>query len=111
MSLNVIKTGAIAAAILLATTAASFASTWATVDHSADVHLFHSNGSPVVNTVYHHEHVKVIDVSGNWVKIQIPGQDGWVKSYVLDFGGGGGGYGGGGTVCFWGPLGKVCIHP
>jgi len=110
MSLNVIKTGAIAAAILLATTAASFASAWATVDHDTAVRMFHSNGSPTVNWVAEDDHVKVIDHFGSWYKIKIPGQDGWVKANALDFGG----YGPGpGPVqaCFWGPLGYVCINP
>ena len=112
MSLTVIKTGAIAAAILLATTAASFASTWATVDHDASVRMFHSNGSVTVNFVAEDDQVKVIDQWGNWYKIKIPGQDGWVKANALDFGGWNQNPGPSPVqACFWGPVGYVCINP
>ena len=112
MSLSLLKTGAVAAAILLATTASSFAASWAYVDHDAYVRASHFNVSPVVNAVEEGQYVKVINSWGNWYKVQIPGQDGWVKASVLDFTPGPGPGPGPGNVqfCFWGPLGYVCVN-
>lgn len=112
MSLSILKTGAAAAAILIATTASSFAATWAYVDHDANVRYNHSSVSMVVNTVDEGDYVKVLAHWGNWYKIKVPGPDGWVKANVLDLdytpdpGPGPDGV----QACFWGPLGYVCIN-
>lgn len=112
MSLSLVKTGAIAAALVLATTASSMAAQWAYVDHDAWVRANHYNVAPIVNSVEEGDYVKVTAHWGNWYKVQIPGQDGWVKSGVLDFSPGPGPFPGPGNVqaCFWGPLGYVCVN-
>lgn len=69
----------------LATAGASFAAQWAWVDQDAVVRLNHKSISPVVNEVEEGEKVRVIASWGNWYKIKIPGDDGWVRASVLDF--------------------------
>lgn len=80
-----LKVAALATAVVLATTAASFAATFAWVDYDSKVRAHHSNGSQTVNWVEEGQKVKVVGQAGNWYKIQIPGQDGWVRANVLDF--------------------------
>ncbi len=80
-----IKTALIAAAVVVATAGASFASTWAYVDHDSKVKKFHKQSSESVNFVEEGQKVKVVGSWGNWYKIQIPGKDGWVKSSVISF--------------------------
>ena len=110
MSLSLVKTGAVAAALLIASTASSFAATWAYVDHDANVRQNHSVASAVVNWVSEGDHVKVINHWGNWYKVQIPGPDGWVRASALDFTPGPGPGPDGVQFCFWGPLGYVCVN-
>ena len=88
------------------------AASWAYVDHDAWVRQFHMNGAPIVNSVDEGDYVKVTASWGNWFKVQIPGQDGWVKASALDFTSGPGPGPGPGNVqfCFWGPLGYVCVN-
>jgi uncharacterized protein YgiM (DUF1202 family) len=81
-----IKVAALATTVVIATTAASFAATYAWVDHDSKVRKNSSNGSQVVNYVYEGQKVKIIGQQGNWYKVQIPGKDGWVKGNALDFG-------------------------
>lgn len=84
MTLSLVKTGAIAAAMLIATASSSFAATWAMVDQDTNVRAGHSNGSAVVNYVEEGDVVQIIGHWGNWYKIAIPGPNGWVRSYKLD---------------------------
>jgi hypothetical protein len=87
MLTRTIKTAALAAAIVVATAGASMAATWAWVDQDAYVRKNHSTSSAKVNTVYEGDKVKVIGQWNNWFKLQLSGPDGWVRHYVLDFGG------------------------
>lgn len=80
-----LKIAALATTVIIATAGASFAATYAYVDHDANVRKNHSNISPVVNWVAEGQQVKVIGQNGNWYKIQIPGKDGWVKAGALEF--------------------------
>jgi uncharacterized protein YraI len=118
-----LKIAAIATVAVVATASASFAAGYAFVDHDAKVRAFHSNGSAVVNWVAEGQKVKVLNTWGNWVKVKIPGQDGWVKANALDFHSGPyfphdvdydygyGGYGGygGGSFCVAGSHASFCL--
>lgn len=114
MSISVLKTGAIAAALLVATTASSFAATWAYIDHDVLVRANHNNAAPIVNSADEGDYVKVLAHWGNWYKIKVPGPDGWVRANALDFDGYGPGPGPsdpGVQACFWGPLGGyICVN-
>ena len=121
MFTRTLKIAAIATAAVIATAGASFAASFAWVDHDAKVRAHHSNGSGIVNWVAEGQKVKILDSWGNWVKIKIPGQDGWVKSGVLDYAPGPyfphpvdygyGGYGGfgGGSFCVAGDHASFCL--
>ena len=105
-----IKTALIAAAVVVATAGASFASTWAYVDHDSKVKKFHKNGSESVNYVEEGQKVKIVGSWGNWYKIKVPGPDGWVKANALDFAPGPfpGPYNGG-SFCINGQNAQFCI--
>ena len=116
MFTRTLKTVAVAAAIVFATASASMAATYAWVDNTAKVKASHSNGSSTVNWVHPGQKVKVVNSWGNWYKVQIPGQDGWVKANVLDFHPGpfpgygyGYGGGGGGSFCVNGQNASFCL--
>lgn len=83
--LKTLKIAALATTVILATTAASFAATYAYVDYDSKVRKSSTTQSSVVNYVEEGQKVKVIGQNGNWYKIQIPGKDGWVKGGALDF--------------------------
>jgi hypothetical protein len=117
MFTRTLKTVAIATAVVLATASASMAATWAWIDHDANVHKKAFAGSQVVNWVHDGQKVKIVGQQGPWYKIQIPGQDGWVKKGVVDFNPGpfpgpfpGYGYGyGGGSFCIDGKGASFCL--
>ncbi|HEY0917848.1 SH3 domain-containing protein [Devosia sp.] len=111
-----LKTGFVAAAVVLATAGASMAATWAWVEQDAKVRANHQNIAPVVNWVEEGQKVQIVGSWGNWYKIKIPGQDGWVKKGLLAFNpwpnapwpGYGAGYGGG-SFCINGDNAQFCI--
>lgn len=106
------KTAAIAALVVVGTASASLAATWAFVDQPAKVKKFHTNASMTVNQVWVGQKVKVIGSWNNWVKIQIPGKDGWVKAHVLDYAPAwpvNPGYPGGASFCINGQNAQFCI--
>ena len=111
MFTRTLKTVAITTAVVIATASASFAaSAW--VDHDAKVKFKPKNNSQTVNWVSEGQKVTIIGHSGNWVKVKIPGKDGWVKESALD-------YtfpvyddfydGDGASVCIGGPYGSLCV--
>lgn len=114
MTLSLVKTGAIAAALLIATASSSFAASWAMVTQNSNVKANHYNVAANVNHVDAGDIVQVIGHWGNWSKIAIPGPNGWIRSYKLDTTYGYGfGYPTtpGVQFCFTGPLGYVCVNP
>ena len=80
-----IKTAALAAAVLVATAGASFASQYAWVDQDANVYFKHKTSSTIVNYVEEGQKVKILASWNNWYYIKVPGDDGWVKASKLDF--------------------------
>jgi uncharacterized protein YgiM (DUF1202 family) len=80
-----LKSVAIAAVVIVATAGASMAATYAYVDNDANVHKHHGKAYQVVNQVWEGQQVKVVGEWKSWVKVQIPGKDGWVKKSNLDF--------------------------
>ncbi|MDB5538312.1 MAG: hypothetical protein JWQ89_39 [Devosia sp.] len=114
MFARTLKTAALATLVVAATAGASFAAQYAWVDNDAKVKQFHKQASPTVNWVSEGDKVKIIGSWGNWYKLQIPGQDGWVKANVLDFTPGPGpfpgyGYGYGGSFCINGDNASFCL--
>lgn len=109
---RMLRTGAIAAAVVIATAGASMAATFAWVEHDANVKQHHNWASAIVNWVHEGQKVKIIASWGNWYKIKIPGQDGWVKKSLLDFNpfpDYGYGYGSGASFCVNGDHAQFCI--
>jgi hypothetical protein len=66
MTLSLVKTATIAAAIVVASVSAASAATWAFVDQDAKVRLNHYNGSPTVEWVDEGDIVKVFGKWNNW---------------------------------------------
>lgn len=84
MFAHTFKTVAIAAVVVVATASASFAaSAW--VDHDAKVKSHPKNNSQTVNWVEEGQKVTILAHAGNWVKVKIPGKDGWIKENALDY--------------------------
>jgi hypothetical protein len=83
--LRILKTAAIASAVVLATAGASMAATWGYVEYNAKVRQYHQNGSETVNWVKEGQEVKVVGQWKNWYKLQLKGPDGWVKADVVSF--------------------------
>ena len=112
MITRTVKTTAIALVAVLATAGASMAGQYAWVDHDAKVKFKPKNSSDTVNWVQEGQKVAVIAHAGNWVKIKIPGKDGWVKAHALDyspFPNNNPWPHNGGQVCFNGQYGYVCL--
>ncbi|MEQ1770934.1 MAG: SH3 domain-containing protein [Devosia sp.] len=109
MTFSLVKTGAIAAALVLAPAGTSFAAQYAIVDQDSAVREYHSNNSDIVNYVDEGDIVQIIGHSGNWYKIAIPGDNGWIRSYKLDFDYEDEDAGPGVKLCFMGPIGQVCV--
>lgn len=113
MFTRTLKTVAVATIVVIATAGASFAAQYAWVDHDAKVKFKPKNSAQTVNWVQEGQKVKIVAHNGNWVKVQIPGKDGWVKAGALD-------YApfpayddyyhdGGASVCVGGPFGSLCV--
>ena len=111
MTLSLLKTGALAAAIVFATATSSLAATWALVEQDSYIRANHSSSSSIVNDVEEGDVVQVIGHWGNWYKLAIPGPNGWIRDYKLEFD-----YdevddpSPGVKLCFMGPIGKVCVN-
>ena len=114
MSLSLVKTGAIAAVLVLSLAgAAAAAPLHGEISYDTKVKAFHSNGSPTVNWAYEGDDVWIIGQSSGWYKVKVDGPDGWVKKSAVDvdYGPGPGPGPSGPSACFWGPYGYVCINP
>jgi hypothetical protein len=103
-----LKTGAIAAAMLLASVGGAFA---ATIDFNTPVKNGPHNWAPTLQWASFGDHVQVLNCQGQYCFVKIAGPDGWVKKTAISFGGPGpfpgpypAPYG-----CFYGPYGYVCI--
>ena len=115
MSFRTLKTAALATLVVVATAGVSMAAQYAYVDNNTKVKKFHQQASQNVNWVQAGQKVKIIGQWNNWYKLQIPGQDGWVKGNVLDFAPQfpgpfpGYGYGYGGSFCINGQNASFCL--
>ena len=112
---------ALAAAIVAVTATSSMAAQWAWMEQDAKVRK--SPGAiAVVNYVEEGQKVKIIDKNGSWVKLALPGKDGWVKKHMVttkpywnngwgNNGNWGPGYGGnvGGSFCVNGQHAQFCL--
>lgn len=115
MALSLIKTGALAAALVAFSVSGAFAASWGTINYDTKVKKTWSSSSKTVGFAEEGDDVKIIDYTkknGGWFKIDPPGPNntGWVKkgavSLEMDdedsddpnvkF-------------CFYGPLGYVCV--
>ena len=115
MSFRTLKTAALATLVVIATAGVSMAAQYAYVDNNAKVKKHHMVASQTVNWVQSGQKVKIIGQWNNWYKLQIPGQDGWVKAGALDFAPQfpgpfpGYGYGYGGSFCINGESASFCL--
>ena len=115
MSLSFVKTGALAATLVLSLAgAASAAALHGEITYDTKVKQYHSSSSMTVDYAYEGDDVWIIAKSGSWYKVKAPGlTPGWVKKSAVDLD-----YydptpvgPSGPSACFWGPLGYVCINP
>lgn len=115
MSFRTLKTAALATLVVIATAGVSMASQYAWVENNTKVKQWHKQNSANVNWVQVGQKVKIVGQWNNWYKLQIPGQDGWVKGNVLDFAPQlpgpfpGYGYGYGGSFCINGDSASFCL--
>ena len=112
MITRTLKTTAIALVAVLATAGASMAAQYAWVDHNAKVHAMPKKSSQTVNWVQEGQKVAILGYAGNWVKVKIPGKDGWVRQNALDyapFPNNNPWPNNGGSVCFNGQYGYICL--
>lgn len=116
MALSLLKTGALAATVLVMTVSGAFAATYGTINYDTKVKKTWSSNSQTVEWVEEGDYVKVINYTkknGGWFRIDPPGPNnaGWVKKSAIDLDGG---YDNdpspGIQFCFNGPLGYVCIN-
>ncbi len=110
MALSLLKTGALAATMILATASTSFAATWAMVEVDSVIRANHSNASAVVNSVDEGDVVQIIGSWGTWYKVSIPGPNGWIKKSKLDLDFVDDPSDPGVQFCFHGPLGYFCVN-
>jgi len=111
MSLSVLKTGAIAAVIVLATASASLAATWGVVTQNSAVRANHSNAAAIVNSVSFGQPVQIVNSWGNWYKIKVPGPDGWVRKNRVSLNPAPPPPSSPGVqFCFNGPFGYLCVN-
>lgn len=112
MFTRTLKTAAIATVAVILTAGASMAAQYAWVDHDAKVKFKPKHNSQTVNWVQEGQKVTILAHAGNWVKVKIPGKDGWVRANALDyapFPNNNPWPNNGGQVCFNGQYGYVCI--
>lgn len=116
MFTRTLKTAALATLVVVATAGVSMAAQYAWVDNNAKVKKHHQQASQTVNWIQEGQKVKIVGQWNNWYKLQIPGQDGWVKGNVLDFNHGpfpgygyGYGNGNGGSFCINGQSASFCL--
>jgi hypothetical protein len=116
MTISLIKAAAAAAAItaVSATGAFAFAPLTGTFNYDTQIKASHTFASATVNWADAGDDLTVVSKFGNWLKVKVPGPDGWVKKSAvsLDY------YP---TpyptpspspvhACFWGPGGYICIN-
>jgi SH3-like domain-containing protein len=116
MSLSLVKTGVIAASVLMMSATMAMAAPHGTINYDTKIKWNHSSSSPTVGWAYDGDDVIILGGYGSWYKIKDidEGDKGWVKKSAVDVYGGGGGGGGGGSpvnACFWGPYGYICVNP
>jgi len=117
MSLSLLKTGAIAATVLVMSVSGAFAATYGSINYDTKVKKSWFSGSPTVTWVEEGDYVKIVDYTkknGGWFRIDPPGPNnaGWVKKsavdledYDVDPGNPGVNF------CFYGPLGGyICLN-
>ena len=80
-----LKIAALATALVVGTAGVSMAAQYAWVDHDTYLYEHKNTGSDHVGYADEGEKVKVLNISGNWVKIKDDGDIGWVKKSKLDW--------------------------
>jgi hypothetical protein len=118
MTSSLIKAAAAAAAItaISASGAFAFAPLTGTFDYDTQIKLTHSFASPTVNWADAGDDFTVVSKFGNWLKVKVPGPDGWVKQSAvsLDYYATPSPYPTPSPspvqACFWGPGGYICIN-
>jgi len=123
-----LKVATLSLVTIALTAGVSFAAQTAWMDDDANVKKNPKSNSQTVNWVNEGQKVKVVSCQGSWCKLQIPGDDGWVRKSDIDFNnykpypnkphygpgygygyGPGYGYGFGGSACVGGKNASFCI--
>lgn len=120
MSLNLLKTGAIAATALIISAGGAFAAPYlhGEIAYDTKVKANHSSGSPTLQWADEGQDVTILNAWGNWFYVKLPGPDGWVKKSAVDvyapgpgpFPPGPPGPGPNVNFCFNGPYGYFCVN-
>ncbi|MGV3490780.1 MAG: SH3 domain-containing protein [Devosia sp.] len=116
MALSLLKTGALAATVLVMTVSGAFAASYGYINYDTKVKKSWSSGSPTIDWVDEGDKVQIVDYTkknGGWFKINPPGPNntGWVKKSAVDVW-----YDDdyddepGVQFCFSGPLGYLCVN-
>lgn len=126
MSHSLLKIGALAATMLVASASGVFAAQYADINYNTAMKALPKTMSANVDWAGAVDTVLVINCipnNGGWCKVKNGGPAGWVKKAALDFYGYGPGpfpyppypgpypYPSGPSACFAGPLGSVCVSP
>lgn len=116
MSLSLIKAAAAATALTLvsASGAFAFAPLSGEFNYSTPIKASHSFSSSTVNWASAGDDALVVSKFGSWVKVKVPGPDGWVKKSAVSFDYYPTPYPTPSPspvhACFWGPYGYVCVN-
>ena len=115
MALSLLKTGALAATVLVMSVSGAFAASYGTINYDTKVKKTWSSNSSTVEWVEEGDEVVVLDYTkknGGWFKINPPGPNntGWVKKSAVDLDYIDEPTKPGVQFCFNGPLGYLCIN-
>ena len=115
MALSLLKTGALAATVLVMSASGAFAAMYGYINYDTKVKKSWSSSSATVEWVEEGDYVKVLNYTkqnGGWFRIDPPGPNnaGWVKKSAIDLDAD---YdedpSPGVQFCFTGPLGYLCV--
>jgi hypothetical protein len=110
MTLSLVKAGVVAAAMVVASVSVASAAQYAIVTQDSFLRLNHSNSAPIVNDVEEGDVVQLLSKWGSWWKVKVPGPDGWIRSYKLEFDYEDNPQKPGVQFCFNGPFGYICVN-
>lgn len=89
MAFSILKTGAIAATVLILSATSAFAAVYGTINYDTKVKKTYASSSQTVWIVEEDDYVKVLNYTsknGGWYRIDPPGSNnaGWIKRKAID---------------------------